>query len=206
MMERNFGMPNPEGYRKGLRLMQYAARFGMPIITLVDTPGAYPGIVGEERGQSIAVARSIMEMSRMPVPTITVVTGEGGSGGALALAVGNKVMMLENSYYSVISPEGCSTILFKSAAAAPRAAEALRLTAPDLLRLKIMDAVIPEPEGGAHADHLAAAANLKTGLITCLRELLVLSPAQLIEQRYQRFRLFGTPGQQPVLSTTGGDA
>jgi acetyl-CoA carboxylase carboxyl transferase subunit beta len=206
MMERNFGMPNPEGYRKGLRLMQYAARFGMPIITLVDTPGAYPGIVGEERGQSIAVARSIMEMSRMPVPTITVVTGEGGSGGALALAVGNKVLMLENSYYSVISPEGCSTILFKSAAAAPRAAEALRLTAPDLLRLKIMDAVIPEPEGGAHTDHLAAAANLKAGLIACLRELLVLSPEQLIEQRYKRFRLFGTPGQQPVLSTTGEDA
>jgi acyl-CoA carboxylase subunit beta len=205
MMERNFGMPNPEGYRKGLRLMQYAARFGMPIITLVDTPGAYPGIVGEERGQSIAVARSIMEMSRMRVPTVTVVTGEGGSGGALALAVGNKVLMLENSYYSVISPEGCSTILFKSAAAAPRAAEALRLTAPDLLRLKIMDAVIPEPEGGAHTDHLAAAANLKTGLITCLQELLVLSPEQLIEQRYQRFRLFGTPGQQPVLSTTGED-
>jgi acetyl-CoA carboxylase carboxyl transferase subunit beta len=206
MMERNFGMPNPEGYRKGLRLMQYAARFGMPIITLVDTPGAYPGIVGEERGQSIAVARSIMEMSRMPVPIVTVVTGEGGSGGALALAVGNKVLMLENSYYSVISPEGCSTILFKSAAAAPRAAEALRLTAPDLLRLKIMDAVVPEPEGGAQADHLTAAANLKTALITCLQELLTLSPEQLIEQRYQRFRLFGTPGLQPVLSTTGEDA
>ena len=128
MVERNFGMPNPEGYRKGLRLMRHAAKFGMPIVTLVDTPGAYPGLGGEERGQSIAIAQSIMEMSRLPVPIVTIVTGEGGSGGALALAVGDRVLMLENSYYSVISPEGCSTILFKDAAQAPRAAEALRLT------------------------------------------------------------------------------
>ncbi len=130
MIERNFGMPNPEGYRKGLRLMRHAARFGMPIVTFVDTPGAYPGLGAEERGQSIAIAQSIMEMSRLPVPIVTIVTGEGGSGGALALAVGDRVLMLENSYYSVISPEGCSTILFKDAAQAPRAAEALRLTAP----------------------------------------------------------------------------
>ena len=132
MTERNFGMPNPEGYRKALRLMRYAAKFGLPIVTLVDTAGAYPGIGAEERGQSIAIAESIMQMSRLPVPIVTIVTGEGGSGGALAVAVGNRVLMLENAYYSVISPEGCSTILFKSAAAAPRAAEALHLSAPDV--------------------------------------------------------------------------
>ena len=206
MMERNFGMPNPEGYRKALRLMQYAAKFGMPIITLVDTPGAYPGLGGEERGQSIAVARSIMEMSRLPVPIVTIVTGEGGSGGALALAVGNRVLMMENSYYSVISPEGCSTILFKNAAAAPQAAAALRVTAPDLLRLGIMDAVIPEPEGGAHSNPAAAAANVKTAIITYLDELLRIPPGDLVEDRYRRFRMFGTPGQQPVLSQTGESA
>jgi acetyl-CoA carboxylase carboxyl transferase alpha subunit len=206
MMERNFGMPNPEGYRKALRLMQYAARFGMPIVTLVDTPGAYPGLAGEERGQGIAIARSILEMSRLPVPIVTVVTGEGGSGGALALAVGDRVMMMENSYYSVISPEGCSTILFKSAAAAPRAAAALRVTAPDLLRLGIMDAIVPEPEGGAHTAPAEAAANLKTAIITSLRELLDVPPEALVEQRYQRFRRFGAPGQQPVLSHMGESA
>ena len=133
MVERNFGMPQPEGYRKALRLMRYAARFGLPIVTFVDTPGAYPGIGAEERGQSIAIAESIMQMSRLPVPIVTVVTGEGGSGGALALAVGDRVLMLENAFYSVISPEGCSTILFKDAPQAPRAAAALRMTAPDLL-------------------------------------------------------------------------
>jgi acetyl-CoA carboxylase carboxyl transferase subunit beta len=206
MTERNFGMPNPEGYRKGSRLMQYAAKFGMPIVTLVDTPGAYPGLAGEERGQSIAIARSIMEMSRLPVPIVTIVTGEGGSGGALALAVGDRVMMMENSYYSVISPEGASTILFKNAAAAPQAAEALRVTAPDLLRLGVMDAVIPEPEGGAHTDPVATAANLKTAIITSLRALLSVPPDQLVEKRYQRFRVFGTPGQQPVLTQTGESA
>lgn len=203
MMERNFGMPNPEGYRKALRLMQYAAKFGMPIVTLVDTPGAYPGITSEERGQSVAIARGIMDMSRLPVPIVTVVTGEGGSGGALALAVGDRVMMMENSYYSVISPEGCSTILFKSAAAAPRAAAALRVTAPDLLRLRIMDAVVPEPEGGAQTNPAEAASNLKTAVITSLSELLALAPDRLVEERYTRFRMFGTPGQQPVLSQTG---
>jgi acetyl-CoA carboxylase carboxyl transferase subunit beta len=199
MMERNFGMPNPEGYRKGLRLMRYAAKFGMPIVTLVDTPGAYPGIGAEERGQSIAIAESIMQMSRLPVPIVVVVTGEGGSGGALALAVGDRVLMMENSYYSVISPEGCSTILFKDAAQAPRAAAALRMTAPDLLRLKIMDAVVPEPEGGAHEDPLAAAHNVKTAIVSALEELLPLSPDALLDARYRRFRLFGTPGEQPVL-------
>jgi acyl-CoA carboxylase subunit beta len=199
MMERNFGMPNPEGYRKGLRLMRYAAKFGLPIVTLVDTPGAYPGLGAEERGQSIAIAQSIMEMSRFPVPIVTIVTGEGGSGGALALAVGDRVLMMENSYYSVISPEGCSTILFKDAAQAPRAAAALRVTAPDLLRLKIMDAIVPEPEGGAHNDHLTAAQNLKTAIVRCFDGLFPLSPDELVAKRYERFRMFGTADLQPVL-------
>jgi acyl-CoA carboxylase subunit beta len=199
LMERNFGMPQPEGYRKALRLMHFAAKFGMPIVTLVDTPGAYPGIGAEERGQSIAIARSIMEMSRLPVPIVTVVTGEGGSGGALALAAGDRVLMFENSYYSVISPEGCSTILFKDAAQAPRAAAALRITAADLLQLGIMDAIVPEPKGGAHAEPAAAAANLKRALVDCFRELLPLAPQELLERRYDRFRRFGAPGRQPIL-------
>jgi acetyl-CoA carboxylase carboxyl transferase subunit beta len=199
MMERNFGMPNPEGYRKGLRLMRYAQKFGLPVVTLVDTPGAYPGLGAEERGQSIAIAESIMEMSRLRVPAVVVVTGEGGSGGALALGVGDRVLMMENSYYSVISPEGCSTILFKDAAQAPRAAAALRMTAADLLRLKIMDGVVPEPEGGAHEDHLAAARNLKTAIVSTLRELLDVPPEELVAKRYERFRMFGTPDLQPVL-------
>jgi acetyl-CoA carboxylase carboxyl transferase alpha subunit len=203
MMERNFGMPQPDGYRKALRLMRYAARFGMPIVTFVDTPGAYPGIGAEERGQSIAIAESIMEMSRLPVPIVTVVTGEGGSGGALALAVGDRVLMMENAYYSVISPEGCSTILFKDAAQASRAAEALRLTAPDLVRLGIMDAIVPEPAEGAHADPAAAAANVKTAITSTLRELLGVPAKELLDRRYDRFRAFGAPGRQPVLPATG---
>jgi acyl-CoA carboxylase subunit beta len=199
MMERNFGMPNPEGYRKGLRLMRYAAKFGMPIVTFVDTPGAYPGLGAEERGQSIAIAESIMAMSRFPVPIVVVVTGEGGSGGALALAVGDRVLMMENSYYSVISPEGCSTILFKDAAQAPRAAAALRMTAPDLLQLKIMDGIVPEPGGGAHTDQLTAAQNLKTAIVKSFEELFPLSPEELLEKCYERFRMFGTAELQPVL-------
>jgi acetyl-CoA carboxylase carboxyl transferase subunit beta len=203
MVERNFGMPNPEGYRKGLRLMRHAAKFRMPIVTLVDTPGAYPGLGGEERGQSIAIAQSIMEMSRLPVPIVTIVTGEGGSGGALALAVGDRVLMLENSYYSVISPEGCSTILFKDAAQAPRAAEALRLTAPHLLRLGVMDGVVPEPAGGAHQNPTEAAANLKAAIVANLQELLGVPSEELLERRYERFRAFGMPGRQTVLDPSG---
>jgi acetyl-CoA carboxylase carboxyl transferase subunit beta len=199
MMERNFGMPEPDGYRKGMRIMRYAAKFGMPIVTLVDTPGAYPGLGAEERGQSNAIAESIMLMSRLPVPAITVVTGEGGSGGALALAAADRVLMLENSYYSVISPEGCATILFKDAAAAPRAAAALRITAPDLLRLRVMDAVVTEPEAGAQDDPVATAANLKTAIVASLHELLPLTPDELLARRYDRFRMFGTPDRQPVL-------
>jgi acyl-CoA carboxylase subunit beta len=201
LVARNFGMPEPEGYRKAMRLMEYAARFGIPIITLVDTPGAFPGLGAEERGQAVAVARSIMEMARLPVPVVTVVTGEGGSGGALALAVGDRVLMLENSYYSVISPEGCSVILWSNAAVAPQAAEALRVRAADLLELRIVDAVVPEPEGGAHTDQVSTALNLKAALVTCLNELLPMPTQALLEARYQRFRLFGTPGKQPALRT-----
>jgi acetyl-CoA carboxylase carboxyl transferase subunit beta len=199
MMERNFGMPEPDGYRKGMRLMRYAEKFGIPVVTLVDTAGAYPGIGAEERGQSNAIAESIMLQSRLKVPTVTIVTGEGGSGGALALAAADRVLMLENSYYSVISPEGCATILFKDAAAAPRAAASLRITAPDLLRLEIMDAVVPEPAEGAHTDHPATAANLKRALVYSLRELLRQDTDKLLERRYDRFRKFGTPGRQPTL-------
>jgi acetyl-CoA carboxylase carboxyl transferase subunit beta len=183
--------------------MRHAAKFRMPIVTLVDTPGAYPGLGGEERGQSIAIAQSIMEMSRLPVPIVTIVTGEGGSGGALALAVGDRVLMLENSYYSVISPEGCSTILFKDAAQAPRAAEALRLTAPHLLRLGVMDGVVPEPAGGAHQNPTEAAANLKAAIVANLQELLGVPSEELLERRYERFRAFGMPGRQTVLDPSG---
>ena len=199
MVERNFGMPNPEGYRKALRLMHHAAKFGMPIVALVDTPGAYPGIGAEERGQSIAIARAIMEMSRLPVPIITTVIGEGGSGGALAMAVGDRVLMMQNAYYSVISPEGCSVILWKNAAAAPQAAAALRITGRDLLRLGVVDAVVPEPEGGAHQDHLVTAANLKAAIVTYLDELLPVPATDLLDKRYSRFRGFGVAGIQPAL-------
>jgi acyl-CoA carboxylase subunit beta len=204
MVSRNFGMANPEGYRKALRLMQYAAKFKMPIVTLVDTPGAYPGLGAEERGQSIAIARGIMEMSRLPVPIVTVVTGEGGSGGALAMAVGDRVLMLENAYYSVITPEGCSVILWKSAADAPKAAVALRVTSRDLLQLSVVDAVVPEPEGGAHQDPPAAAANLKRAIVESLGDLLSKPAPELLAARYARFRRFGTPGQQPVLAEMEG--
>ena len=205
LVEHNFGMPEPEGYRKGMRLMRYAARFGLPLVTIVDTPGAYPGLGAEERGQSVAIAESIMLMSRLPIPVVTVVTGEGGSGGALAIAMGNRVLMMENAYYSVISPEGCSTILFKDASAAPRAAKALRITSPELLRLTVMDAVVPEPDGGAQADPAAAGANVKAAIVASLRELLPLSPQELIDQRYERFRKFGTPGSQPSLPPITGE-
>jgi acyl-CoA carboxylase subunit beta len=197
MIQRNFGMPDPEGYRKALRLMRYGAKFGMPVICLIDTPGAYPGLGAEERGQAVAIAQCIQTMSRLPVPTVAVVTGEGGSGGALALATADRVLMLENSYYSVISPEGCSTILWNDATAAPRAAAALRITAPDLLRLKVIDAVVAEPEAGAPVNPAATAANLKTAIVTCLDYLRGLSPTELLEARYRRFRAFGQSGLQP---------
>lgn len=204
LVARNFGMPEPEGYRKALRLMRHAAKFGWPIVTLVDTPGAFPGLGAEQRGQAVAIARNIMEMTRLPVPIVVVVTGEGGSGGALALGVGDRVLMMANAYYSVISPEGCSAILWNNAADAPKAAEALRLDAASLLRLGVMDAVVPEPTGGAHTDHVATAANLRRALCDSLNELRRLSTDDLLRARYRRFRRFGTPGEQACLPQPAG--
>jgi acetyl-CoA carboxylase carboxyl transferase subunit beta len=190
-VERNFGMPHPEGYRKALRLMQQAAKFRMPILTFVDTPGAYPGIQAEERGQSLAIATNLAQMARLPVPIVTVLTGEGGSGGALALAVADRVLMLSNAYYSVISPEGCSVILFKCVTAAPQAARALCITASDLKRLGVIDEIVPEPPAGAHTNASAMAETLRRALIRQLRQLLSLKPQQLVEARYARYRKFG---------------
>lgn len=184
---RNFGMPTPEGYRKALRLMSMAERFNLPIVTFVDTPGAYPGVGAEERGQSEAIAKNIFVMSRLKVPIVTVVVGEGGSGGALALAVANKVHMMENSVYSVISPEGCASILFKDAAKADKAAEALRITAQDALALGIIDTVIKEPEGGAHRSLDLTAVALKKQISKDLKELSMLSGDELREHRMQKF-------------------
>jgi acetyl-CoA carboxylase carboxyl transferase subunit alpha len=188
---RRFGMPNPEGYRKALRLMQLADRFGVPVITLVDTPGAYPGLGAEERGQAEAIAVNLREMARLGVPVVTAVIGEGGSGGALAIAVSNVVIMLENSVYSVISPEGCASILWRDGKKASLAAEALRITAVDLDRLGIVDGVLPEPVGGAHRDPDATAATLKSALIMHLDALARLSPDALREQRLAKFRAMG---------------
>jgi acetyl-CoA carboxylase carboxyl transferase subunit alpha len=186
---RNFGMPNPEGYRKALRIMQMAEQFGLPIFTFVDTPGAFPGIGAEERGQAEAIARNLREMAALTVPVIVTVTGEGGSGGALAIAVGNKVMMMQYSVYAVISPEGCAAILWSDGARGPEAAEALKLTSMDIDALGvIIDDVIPEPDGGAHNNHEAAAATVKEYLKKHLDELRKLSPEELVEQRYQKFR------------------
>jgi acetyl-CoA carboxylase carboxyl transferase beta subunit/acetyl-CoA carboxylase carboxyl transferase alpha subunit len=194
---RRFGMPNPAGYRKAARLMRLAAKLNVPVITLVDTPGAYPGIEAEQSGQAIAIAENLRLMAGLTVPVISVITGEGGSGGALALAVANRVLICANSVYSVISPEGCAAILWDDPAAAPKAAAALRLTSTELLRLGIVDGVVPEPEGGVQADHVAAAQNLRAALVERLQELLPLDPAQLIADRRARFRAFGTEYQQP---------
>ena len=188
---RNFGMPKPEGYRKALRLMQLASKFRRPIITLVDTPGAYPGIDAEERGQAEAIAYNLREMSRLRTGIITIVIGEGGSGGALALGVGNRVYMLENAYYSVIAPESCAAIIWRDSGKAPLAAAALRLTASDLVKMKLIDGIIPEPEGGAHLDPERAKEAVRETLKKALSELAPLSPEQLIEQRYQKFREMG---------------
>jgi acetyl-CoA carboxylase carboxyl transferase subunit alpha len=188
---RNFGMPKPEGYRKALRAMQMAAKFGRPIVTLLDTPGAYPGIDAEERGQAEAIARNLREMARLPVPVIVVCIGEGGSGGALALGVGNIVLMLENAVYSVISPESCAAIIYRDSGKAEQAAAALRLTAEDLLSLRLIDGVVPEPPGGAQEDPNAAAENLRVALRARLDELSGLPPADLVERRYLKFRNMG---------------
>ena len=188
---RNFGMPNPEGYRKALRLMEMAAKFGKPILCLIDTPGAYPGIGAEERGQAEAIARNLRTMAGLPVPRVAVVTGEGGSGGALAIGMGNRVLMLEHAVYSVISPEGCAAILWSDAAKAPDAAEAMRITAPELLRLGVIDGIVPEPLGGAHRDWDGAAQNLRLALREHLWDLADKPPATLITERYEKFRRIG---------------
>jgi acetyl-CoA carboxylase carboxyl transferase subunit alpha len=187
----NFGQAKPEGYRKALRVMQLAAKFGRPIFTFVDTPGAYPGIDAEERGQAEAIARNLREMARLPVPIVVTITGEGGSGGALAIAVGDRVNMLENSVYSVISPEGCASILWRDATKAEVAAEALKITARDLMELGIIDEIVPEPEGGAHLDHEASAALLGRVLDRTLRDLSQLPVAELLDSRYEKFRRMG---------------
>jgi acetyl-CoA carboxylase carboxyl transferase subunit alpha len=187
----NFGQAKPEGYRKALRVMGMAAKFGRPILTFVDTPGAYPGLDAEERGQAEAIARNLREMVRLPVPIIVTITGEGGSGGALAIAVGDRVNMLENSVYSVISPEGCASILWRDSAKAEEAAAALKITPKDLSELGIIDEIISEPEGGAHLDHDAAAALLDQVLNRTLSELTSVIPSVLLERRYEKFRRMG---------------
>jgi acetyl-CoA carboxylase carboxyl transferase subunit alpha len=190
-MIRNFGMPKPEGYRKAIRMYELAERFGLPIFTFIDTAGAYPGVGAEERGQSEAIGAALAAMARVNVPIVSVIIGEGGSGGALALGVANRVFVLEFSYYSVISPEGCAGILWKDKSRAGDAAEQLKMTAPDLLRLGVVDAIVDEPAGGAHRDHDDAAKRLGSALHDALRALDRLSPAELVEDRYQRFRKLG---------------
>jgi len=190
-MQRNFGMPNPEGYRKALRLMKMAEKFGRPIITFIDTPGAYPGIGAEERGQAEAIAHNLIVMSRLTVPIISVVIGEGGSGGALALGVSDRVMMLEHSVYSVISPEGCAAILWDNPAKVPDAALSLKITAQDLLELGVIDEIIPEPLGGAHRDPKAITDRVAKALTNQLFQLTDLSTDQLLTQRDQKYRKIG---------------
>lgn len=188
---RNFGQAKPEGYRKALRAMQLAAKYRRPIFVFIDTPGAYPGVDAEERGQAEAIAHNLREMSRLPVPIVVTITGEGGSGGALAIGVGDRVFMLENSIFSVISPEGCASIMWRDSTKAELAAEALKITAPDLLELKLIDGIIPEPEGGAHVGHAAAARLLDPFLSSTLAELSQLSADQLVDRRYHKFRSMG---------------
>jgi acetyl-CoA carboxylase carboxyl transferase subunit alpha len=188
---RNFGMPKPEGYRKALRVMQLAAKFGRPTFTFLDTPGAYPGIDAEERGQAEAIARNLREMARLAAPIVAVCIGEGGSGGALALGVGNAVLMLENAIYSVISPESCAAIIYRDSGKAELAAGALRLTAEDLKGFGLIDGIVPEPPGGAQEDYDAAAALLRESLGRHLARLALLRPQELVEQRYAKFRNMG---------------
>lgn len=188
---RNFGQPKPEGYRKALRVMELAAKFGRPIITFIDTQGAYPGIDAEERGQGEAIARNLREMARLPVPIIVTVTGEGGSGGALAIAIGDRVNILENSFYSVISPEGCASIIWRDSSKAETAAVAMKITAKDLKELGIIDEIVPEPEGGAHTDHEATARLVDEVLDRQLVELTNQPLKELLQSRYEKFRNMG---------------
>jgi acetyl-CoA carboxylase carboxyl transferase subunit alpha len=191
-LRRNFGMPKPEGYRKAMRLMRLAEKFGRPIVTFLDTVGAYPGIDAEERGQAEAIANNLREMSRLGVPVVTIVIGEGGSGGALGLGIANRVYMLENAYYSVISPESCAAIIYRDSGRAAEAAEALRLTAQDLERLQVIDGMIVEPDEGAHTDPNRAAELVKETILKALADLNALSPQQLIDDRYDKFRRMGS--------------
>jgi acetyl-CoA carboxylase carboxyl transferase subunit alpha len=188
---RNFGMPHPEGYRKALRLMEMAAKFRKPLITFIDTPGAYPGLGAEERGQAEAIARNLREMAGLATPIVCVVTGEGGSGGALAIGVANRILMLEHAIYSVISPEGCAAILWGEATKAPEAAELMRITAPDLMKLGVIDRIIPEPPGGAHRNWEETAENLRGPLRDALWELRSLTAEELVAERYEKFRRIG---------------
>lgn len=190
-LEYNFGMPQPQGYRKALRLFEHANRFGLPIVTLIDTPGAYPGIKAEETGQGIAIAVNLKEMAKLKVPIVAVITGEGCSGGALGLAVANKVLVLEHAYYTVISPEGCASILWRDAAKASDAANALKITAQDLMKLEIIDGIVKEPMGGAHYDYDFIGAELKKDILASLEELKKMSPEQLKNDRYDKFRRMG---------------
>ncbi len=191
-VQRNFGMPHPEGYRKAARLYRLAEKFHLPLVTLVDTPGAYPGPEGEERGQAEAIARAIFTLTALRTEVIVVILGEGGSGGALALGVGDVVLALQNAIYSVISPEGCAAILWRSPAEAERAANAMRLAGPDLLELGVVDALIPEPKGGAHDDHAATAASVRAALLAQLERLGRVPVSELVAARYERFRGFGS--------------
>ncbi len=188
---RNFGQPRPEGFRKALRVMKLAEKFKLPILTFIDTQGAYPGLGAEERGQAEAIAVNLREMAALQVPIVVTVIGEGGSGGALALGVGDRVIMLEHAVYSVISPEGCAAILWKSSAAAPEAAAAMKITAQDLKKFNIIDEIVPEPTGGAHSDPAAAATLLAPSIERAIRDLQKLKPAQLLDERYKKFRRMG---------------
>ena len=191
-LRRNFGMPHPEGYRKALRLMRMAEKFGAPVVTLIDTPGAYPGIGAEERGQGEAIATNLREMARLRVPIVAVVVGEGGSGGALALGVADRVLMLENAIYSVISPEGCAAILWKTNSAKDLAAEAMKITAADLMALGVIDEILAEPMGGAHVDAAEVVAGVKAALIRHLEELAALETDELLERRWRKYETMGT--------------
>ncbi|TAN38170.1 MAG: acetyl-CoA carboxylase carboxyltransferase subunit alpha [Verrucomicrobia bacterium] len=205
-LECNFGCAYPEGYRKALRLMKMAAKFHLPIVTLIDTPGAYPGIESEERHIAEAIAVNLREMFTFPVPIVVTIIGEGGSGGALGIGIGDRVLMLQHAYYSVISPEGCAAILWKNRAYADRAAAALKITSTDLLEMKLADEVVPEPAGGAHADPKQMAATLKQSVLKNLRNLCTFTPEHLLQQRYEKFRVMGVFEERQKVAAHSGSA
>ena len=195
-IRRNFGMPRPEGYRKALRLMRLAERYHLPIVSLIDTPGAYPGLEAEERGQAEAIARNLVEMSQLETPIIIVITGEGGSGGAIGIGVGDSIIMLENAVYSVISPEGCASILWRDGSKAPLAAENLKITSDELLKLKVIDEIIPEPAGGAHRASDETMIAVKQTLIKHIDRLKRIAPSKLVNKRYEKFAALGRFGKK----------